>query len=178
MKKAFSILLLINFLFNLGGYYFFFWAMKVQATHELSIKIDEGDYSDNETFEIKIPITLPYPLQTNEFERQTGQFVYKQEYYQLVKQKYENDTLTIVCLKDAESKQLTKAMDSFSEASGHQPLQDGSLNIPAKIFQEYVSSLSASITGREGWSQKIGYTPYFNNVSRATLATFSPPPWA
>jgi hypothetical protein len=162
----------------MGGYYLFFWALKVQANKELSLKLDEGEYNKDETFEIKIPVALPYPLKTTDYERQTGQFVYKNEHYQMVKQKYENDTITIVCVKDMKNTHLATVMDSFSEASGNQPLEDGSLNIPMKVLQEFVSSLSATISGKNGWSQPIEHTPYFNNFNAIPLATLSPPPWA
>jgi cbb3-type cytochrome oxidase subunit 3 len=176
VKKAFSILLLAIFLFNLGGYYVLFWALKAQADQELAIKLDEGDYDENETFEIKIPITLPYPLQSNGYERQTGQFVYKQEHYQLVKQKYENDTLTIVCLKDKQTKHLTRVMDSFSEASGNTEA-DGTLNISLKMFQEYVHAISTSICCMNGWVLPITQSIYFGNYSLVAPSNPSPPPW-
>jgi len=177
MKKAFSILLLVVFLFNMGGYYLLFWVLKVEASQELSLKLDEGDYNENEIFEIKILITLPYPV-SSEYERQTGQFVYQQEHYQMVKQKYEDGILTIICVKDVDSRHLANVMDSFSESSGDQPLKDGSLNLPIKVMQEFVSSLVVQLNSGLGWSQEIGYTPYLNNFNRITLATLSPPPWA
>ena len=178
MKKAFSILLLMIFLFNLGGYYLLFWILKEQANQELSVKLDEGEYNENETFEIKIPITLPYPLQNNDYERHSGQFVYKNDHYQLVKQKYENDTLTIVCVKDAQSKHLSRVMDSFSETSNNDPSDEGALNIPMKIFQEYMSGLSTSIDGTSGWVQAIVDSIYSDGFSLVILSKPSPPPWA
>lgn len=178
MKKALSLLLLMIFLFNLGGYYLLFWALKAQASQELSLKLDVGDYDQDETIKIKIPITLPYPLQSKGYERQTGQFVYKNEPYQLVKQKYENDTLTIVCVKDVHDRHLANVMDSFSEASGNQPIKDGTLNLPTKIVQEYISILSTSLNGISGWSRSIHYTPYHIKLNLVTLTKHSPPPWA
>lgn len=178
MKKAFSILLLMIFLFNLGGYYLLFWVLKEQANQELSVKLDEGEYNENETFEIKIPITLPYPLQNNDFERHSGQFVYKNDHYQLVKQKYENDTLTIVCVKDDETKHLSRVMDSFSEASGSNPSDDGALNIPMKVFQEYMSGLSISIERTRGWVQVIQASFYADGFSLLVLSKPYPPPRA
>ena len=176
MKKVFAIGLLSAFLFNLGGYYVFFWVLKVQANKELSIKLDEGQYSEHETFEIKIPLSLPYPLQTSDYQRKSGHFVYKQEHYQLVKQKYHNDTLTIVAIKDVQSNQLTDVMDSFSETSGSQPLKDGSLNIPAKILSEYISSISISISCSDGWSRDITQSLYYEFIFNIDLSRKSPPP--
>ena len=178
MKKTVSVLLLLVFVFNLGGYYFLFWVLKAKTNQELSIQLDEGDFDQSETIEIKIPITLPYPLQSNGFERQTGQFVYKQEHYQLVKQKYENDTLTVVCVRDIQTKRLTRAMDFFGEASTQQPLSDGSVNISMKIFQEYISDVSTFLEETTGWSKRIQLTSYFFDIRLVTLSEPSPPPWA
>lgn len=171
-------MLLMVFLFNLGGYYLLFWALKAEANQELSIKLDEGDYSENETFEIKIPISLPYPLQTRGFERQSGQFTHKGEHYQLVKQKYENDTLTVVCMKDIQDKRLAQVMDSFSEASGGQPLKSGSLNLPLKMLQEFVAISLITVSGTLGWTQSIQESIYFIGHSLVVLAKPFPPPWA
>jgi hypothetical protein len=169
---------LMVFLFNLGGYYLLFWVLKAQANQELSIKLDEGDYSEKETFEIKIPISLPYPLQTRGFERQSGQFTYRGEHYQLVKQKYDNDTLTVVCMKDIKEKHLAQIMDSFSESSGSQPLKDGSLNLPSKMLQEFIAITSISISGILGWTQAIQKSIYIIGDNLVVLAKPSPPPWA
>ena len=178
MKKAFAILLLAIFLFNLGGYYVLFWALETQANRELSALLDQGQYRESETFEIKIPLTLPYPLQSSGFERQNGQFEYQGEHYQVVKQKYENDLLTIVCLKDTKANHLAKVSDAFSETSGDRPIKDGSLNIPVKVLQEFVGGQAAQLSGTSGWSKVIEHTPYFYNLALLILAKHSPPPRA
>jgi hypothetical protein len=178
VKKAFSILLLATFLFNLGGYYFFFWAMKAQASKELSTQIENEDYDESETFEIKIPIALPYPVQSSEFEKQSGDFVYQGKHYQLVKQKYENDVLTVVCLKDKKINRLAKAMDSFSEASGDQPAKNSPTSVSVKVLQDYISTFATALGTVGGWSQSILHTPYFNNFIQVSLFSLSPPPWA
>jgi cbb3-type cytochrome oxidase subunit 3 len=177
-KRAFSILILVVFLFNLGGYYFFFWALRLHANQEVSALLDDGQYDESETFEIKIPLTIPYPLQANGFERISGQFEYRGEHYQIVKQKFENDVLTIVLLKDTKANQLTKASEAFSETSGSQPVKDGSLNVSIKVLQEFVSTLTAALVGQSGWSQTLEHTPYLNSHCLFILAKHSPPPKA
>jgi cbb3-type cytochrome oxidase subunit 3 len=178
LKKVFSILLLAIFLFNLGGYYILFWALKAQANREFSALLNEGHYDESKTFEVKIPLSLPYPLQSNGFERQSGQFEYRGEHYQVVKQKYENDILTIVCLKDTKANRLAKVKDAFSETSSTQPVKDGALNIPIKVLQEFVTSFSEQLSGIAGWSQSIEHTPYFDNHNGFFLTKHSPPPRA
>jgi hypothetical protein len=178
LKKALSILMLAIFTFNLGGYYVFFWALKAQANQELSAKLDEGHYDESQTFEIQIPLTLPYPLQSTGFERQYGQFTYQGEQYQVVKQKYENDVLTIVCLKDAKVNHLEKVSAAFAETSGAQPVQEGSLNLPLKVCQDYISSITTFANSITGWSQSIQHTLYFSSTYQVNLLAFVPPPWA
>lgn len=178
LKKALSILLLAIFTFNLGGYYIFFWALKQQANQELSANLDNDIYNENETFEINIPLSMPYPVQSNGFERQSGQFAYQGEYYQIVKQKYENDVLTIVCLKNVKANHLEKVSESFSEASSAQPTQEGSLNLPLKVFQDYISIGSVITTNTTGWSQLIQSTTYFTTDYQVNLSACVPPPWA
>lgn len=170
--------MLAIFTFNLGGYYVFFWALKAKANQELSAKLDEGHYDESQTFEIQIPLTLPYPLQSNGFERQYGQFTYQGEQYQVVKQKYENDVLTIVCLKDAKANHLEKVSDAFAETSGAQPVQEGSLNLPLKVFQDYISDITIFSSTTVGWSQSLQQTLYFNSAYQVNLLVHVPPPWA
>ena len=170
--------MLVIFTFNLGGYYVFFWALKVQANQELSAKLDEGHYDESQTFEIQIPLTLPYPLQSNGYERQYGQFTYQGEQYQVVKQKHENDVLTILCLKNTKVNHLEKVSNAFSETSGAQPVQEGSLNLPLKVFQDYISDITAFSNTITGWSQAIQHTLYFSSTYQVNLSAFVPPPWA
>jgi len=121
MKKLVSIGLLILFSFNLGGYYFLFWALQSRADQQLAAKLDENINHVGNSFEVKIPLSLPYPLQQTDFQRKDGEFVYKNEHFRLVKQKLEHDTLTIVCVKDQKSQQLTHVMEEFSaKTSGDQ----------------------------------------------------------
>jgi hypothetical protein len=176
VKKIFTIALLITFLFNLGGYYVFFWALKVQANKELSFRLDEGKYKEQETFEIKIPLSLPYPLQTTDFQRQSGHFTYKHEHYQLVKQKYANDTLTIIAIKDVQSNQLANAMDTFSESSGTQSAKDGVLNVQGKVLIEYLNAASTALSMIDGWSRIISPVDYLEFFPAVSIALKSPPP--
>jgi hypothetical protein len=171
-------LLLAIFTFNMGGYYLFFWVLKQQANQELSIKLDAGHYDESETFEVNIPLSLPYPLQSNGYERQSGQFAYHGEHYQIVKQKYENDVLTVVCLKNAKASHLEKVSESFTETSSAPADQEGSLNLPLKVFQDYISIGTIIPNTISGWWQAFDYTPYFTSNYQVNLSTLALPPWA
>lgn len=170
-------MLLAIFTFNMGGYYLFFWALKQQANQELSAKLDAGHYNESETFEVNIPLSLPYPLQSNGYERQSGQFAYQGEHYQIVKQKYENDVLTIVCLKDTKATHLEKVSDNFADNSSTTP--EGALNLPLKVFQDYVSCVTSMAKLVDGWSLSVQQnTLYLSSYYQVNLSSLAPPPWA
>lgn len=120
MKKAFSLLLLAAFLFNLGGYYLLFWVLEARTDAHLSARLDIDHYYEHETFEVKLPLTLPYPINAESFQRLDGKFEHNGEFYKLVKHRLVNDTLFVVLIKNQELRKLTKAFHEFAVQS-HQP---------------------------------------------------------
>ena len=81
------------FLFNVGGYYLVFWGVRTQAKKDLLHRLDADQYSSEDLVVLSIPVNLPYPIQQNGYERVDGEFEYGGEYYNLVKQRLQNDTL-------------------------------------------------------------------------------------
>ncbi|HTH58372.1 MAG TPA: hypothetical protein VL728_20135 [Cyclobacteriaceae bacterium] len=173
MKKIVSVGLLILFTFNLGGYYFLFWALQSRADQQLSRQLDENINNVGNSFEIKIPLNLPYPLQQTDFQRKDGEFVYKSEHFRLVKQKLANDTLTIVCVKNQKAQQLINLMDEFSKTSSDQT--DGVM-LSGKVLQEYEPFEFFQMMTASGWTQNQGDYPSTSDLHSITLASPSPPP--
>ena len=169
--------MLLIFTFNLGGFYAVIWVLKAQANHETSALLDEGHYNEQETFEVKIPLSLPYPVQSDsDYERHSGEFKHEGQVYQVVKQKYENDALIIVCIKDTKATHLEKISNNLVENAGAQT--EGSLNLSLKVFQDYISIDQAITNSVTGWSQSIGDTLYKRATYQANLSAIAPPPWA
>ena len=138
MKKALAIFFLSLFLFNVGGYYVVFWVLQFQYDLKIASIIQAGSYQKDETVELKIPMTLPYPLQPRDFERISGKFEYQGEYYELVKQKLENDTLRVVCLKNHDKQQLVSTMTNYVKLSNDLPgTAQKAFNFLGKLLKEY-----------------------------------------
>jgi hypothetical protein len=147
LKKTLSILMLIIFLFNVGGYYIVFWALRYQSNKNLETILDAGTYSNEGTVELKIPINIPYPLQPAEFERSNGEFELNGEYYQLVKQKLENDTLHVLLIKDTHEKKLVETMTDYANLSNDFGGKDHkALNLLGKLLKEYNPGSAISIS--------------------------------
>ncbi|HEY4653031.1 MAG TPA: hypothetical protein VIH22_00885, partial [Cyclobacteriaceae bacterium] len=72
MKRLFSIFFLLLFLFNIGGYYFVFVGLQYKASREFSERLDNNEYDEEETYLFKLPLTLPYQITENGYERVSG----------------------------------------------------------------------------------------------------------
>jgi hypothetical protein len=138
LKKALAILLLFVFLFNVGGYYIVFWVLQHQYSLKIAAIIDSGSYVEEETMELKIPMTLPYPLQPRDFERISGKFEYQGEYFELVKQKLEKDTLHVIVLKNHDEKRLVSTMNQYVKLSNDLPgTEQKAYNFLGKLLKDY-----------------------------------------
>lgn len=178
MKKLFAVIVLVVFLFNIGGYYLFFWGLHFNATVELTQKLDQGDYPSEKTFEFKIPLSVPYPIYGNGFDRARGDFEHEGKFYSLVKQKLENDTLFIICIKNEKKQQLAKAFTDYANVSndtGNAASKAGS-DLLSKLFKDFNGSGFLEVIQCEGWSRKIN----FSGITEAPVEMYteivSPPP--
>lgn len=178
MKKVLAILLLVVFLFNVGGYYVLFWGLHFSAKTELIQRLDSEDYSELETFEFKIPLNIPYPIQNRGFDRVAGEFEHNGEFYELVKQKLENDTLHIVCVKNKAKQKLTQVFEKYARVSND---ADGAASnagndLLSKIVKDFNSPSLAEIIKGNGWSRALEYGGTASAVIKMIREVISPPP--
>ena len=134
MKRLLAIFFLSVFLFNIGGYYLAFWSIRVHAKKELLNRLDAEQYDASALTVLAIPLSLPYPVQQSDYERVDGELEYQGEYYKLVKQKIENDTLFVVCIKDTDEKKLSIALSDYAKVANDLPTQSKqTLTLLAKL---------------------------------------------
>ena len=104
MRQLTAIGLLALLLFNMLGHYPVYMGMQWHARQDMERHLDNQDVEGQELFEVKIPISLPYWQNMTAYERVDGRFEHNGEFYTLFKQKVQNDTLHLVCVKDHEQK--------------------------------------------------------------------------
>jgi hypothetical protein len=114
--------------------------MQRQAHARLLHRLDAENYSKHELVVITLPLTLPYPVYQQDYERVDGEFEYKGEFYKLVKQKLENDTLFLVCIKDREAKKIASVLSDFSKMSNDLPGSKQAQNFLGKLHKDYNTS--------------------------------------
>ena len=178
MKKVISIFLLLIFTFNLGGYYLFFWLLKKQSDLDIIRNLDQGNYESYDLMEIKIPLALPYPIQPSEFERKDGEFDHQGRFYKMVKQKFENDTITIVCIKDDKAKNIADARDQFHFrfSGGSNPNTETALNYFWNLQKILFSNTLQVKLSAIGWSREITRHDSQHYLSTFFLFLLTPPP--
>ena len=179
MKRAFSIFFLALFLFNVGGYYFVYWGLQSKAKKDLLHRLDADNYSSEDLIVISVPMSLPYPLQQQGYERVDGEFEYHGDYYQLVKQRLEKDTLFMVCIKDKGKNKLVKVLNEYSNYANNLPVgSDRTLDLFGKLFKDYTPGASLYVAIGNGWSAPIQYGEQQITLFGLALSITSPPPRA
>jgi hypothetical protein len=178
VKKAFAITLLVLFVFQFVGYYFIYVGLRYHAKSELLSRLDAKDYSSEETITLRIPFTLPYWMDSRGYERVNGEFQYQGEFYHLVEQKLEKDTLYVVCIKDANETRLHGAMADYVKLTNDIPTSSQkNVKLFGSLMKDYVKGTGTVILKiQDGWSQEHLFgNPSFRLLSLSS-PVYSPPP--
>ena len=180
LKKITAIGLLILILFNALGFYGGFVGLRYKARKEIVQRLDDDEYRHDETITLKVPLSIPYNTDDDNYERVNGEIEYQGEFYRLVKQKLSNDTLYIVCIRDIKSKQIKQALADYVKSFTDKPADHKSQTKTQITFiKDFLPSRFAISNGTEGWIRFVGrtYSPFasFQNIA---VAIFGPPPKA
>ena len=126
-------------LLNVMGYYGVFLGLEYKNDKDMLQRLDAERYSDLEAVTIKIPISVPYAMDSKDFERVDGKFEHNGEFYRLVKQKLSQDTLYVICVKDHEKKRIDEAITSFVKTFTDKPIDNHSNSkIVINFIKDYI----------------------------------------
>lgn len=179
LKRLVSIALLLVFLFNVGGYYVVFYALRYQADLATRTRLDAGQYSEEETSVIKIPMAIPYPVQEGVYQAMTGKFAHDGLFYKGIKQKIENDTLFIVCVRDADTKHIDDVMKNYQKVANDESSKSKQgQSILSKLLKEYETFNTFHVEQQGGWAQALSYiSSSSTDLPNAEHGVQPPPPW-
>ena len=176
LKKLIAIFLVLLLLFNALGFFGLFIGLRYKSALDLVERLDKQEYLDEETVTLRIPMTLPYHLDS-EYERVDGEIEHNGEFYRLVKQKLQKDTLYIVCIKDYGSKRITQALADYVETFTDKPIDAKSTG---KLFTSFIKDfLPTSIEispASAGWNYAVSSADIIDSFSSRSIAVVSPPP--
>lgn len=72
--------------------------MQLKINDRLELSLDNKRYEDSKLIELKVPLTLPYQIGWSEYQRCDGEIEVDGVLYKLVKRKFANDTLYVMCM--------------------------------------------------------------------------------
>ena len=177
VKRSVAIFFLVIFLFNLRGYYLVFWGLRSKAKTDLLHRLDADAFSSEEVVVLTLPVSLPYPIHEARYERADGEVEYNGEFYRLVKQKIEKDTLFMVCIKDRQQKKLQRAMNDYVSLANSLPASaKHTMDLLAKIFKDFTRSSDILLSLRGGWSTDILFSVKDFSLLQQVYPIDSPPP--
>lgn len=169
--------MLLVFLFNVGGYYFMFYGLTYHAKKKLVQRFDKEDYLEEETVTLTVPITMPYPIFTDDFQRVNGEFEYNGQHLKLIKQKLEGDVLYIVCYQDRDAKRIIDAFSDFAKFSNDLPLSSkNSMTFMGKMIKDYEPVQKAEQVNSIGCNLSLEFSQKMFRLLDREHSVFVPPP--
>lgn len=152
MKRILAIALIFVLALNIIGYYGVFLGMQHLRDVAMAATFDAGEYNESETIRIAIPVSVPYMADDLEFKRVDGKFEYQGEHYRLVKQKYTQDTLMVVCVRDNDAKEMDKALEDYLTSFTDKPHEQSQASKISQSFsKDYLSQIISLSTLSMGW---------------------------
>lgn len=138
------------------GYYGVFLGIQYRNDIAMTNVLDADQYDDDQTFTIKIPVSVPYMTNNEDFVRVDGKFEHNGEHYRLVKQKYANDTLVVVCVKDLETKRISEALSNYvKNFSDKAADQNQHSTISVNFIKDYLPQTFSIRTLSPGWEADV-----------------------
>ena len=154
-----------------------FWVLRLHTDQQINYRLDSNQYDPGETVELKIAVTLPYPIYTQEFQRINGRFEHGGEFYKLVKQKYEHDTLYIVCIRDHQTRELVKTMDDYVEMTqAGPPANQKALSFLSKLIKDFYSHVGVNIIHQYGFRIAALFGERAEFFLQPLIPVHAPPP--
>ncbi len=162
---------------NTLGYYAVFLGLQYQNKVAMTERFDADQYDASQEITIKIPLTVPYMADDADYKRVDGAFEHNGQFYRLVKQKYEKDTLIVVCVPDVENKRINQALSdyvmSFSDNAEDQN-QSGSISM--SFIKDYLPQSFSIQSESTGWQMAVISPGYSDNLVPTFSASVIHPP--
>lgn len=152
-------------LLNAMGYYGIFLGMQYSNDLTMNRSLDSGSYDEVHAVTIKIPVTIPYMQDQTDFSRATGKFEHEGQLYRIVKQRYVQDTLTIICIKDIAHEKIDTLLTAYVKTFTDKTSDDSSyIKILISLIKYYLAEPFLIRSTTDGWSAEI-----ILNTNKGTL---------
>lgn len=176
MKKATAIFFACLVLLNAMGFYGILIGIQYQSSRALETRLDNDQYDLSETVTLKFPMTLPYQMDNESFERVDGKVAHNGEFYRLVKQRLQKDTLYIVCIKDQDGKRIAEALSDYVKTYTDKPADTKQSLKSFSFIKDFLLTVTNLQSLSAGWNHDVDFVSaavYYNSIPAMHP---SPPP--
>jgi hypothetical protein len=111
-------------LFNSIGYYFIFPVLENWSTVKLDAAIDNGNYTEEGLFELKVPLNMPYQSRITGFVRCYGEVTVDGLVYTYVKMKIDGDMMVLKCIANHNKQQIKSSFDNLAKSNSSQDMEN------------------------------------------------------
>lgn len=179
MRKILSIFLLSCFCLYYFGYIFYFFAFQHQLNRVWDQHIWEETYDVSSTEMIEIPLSIPYMANQEDFQTTNLSMEIEGQFLRVVKQRYQNDTLQIVYLKDHQKQKLDEQVSDWIKSitdNSQNSSQERSLIFAKILPKDFMANEIASLAFLE--IRLVAFKNIFsqNPYSDIFISLNSPPP--
>ena len=175
VKRLIAIAVLHVFLLNVLGYYGILLGLRAHAEKELSEMLDSDMYDLGGSVTFKIPLTVPYGVNSEFYERVSGQFEKDGITYRMVKQRLFHDTLYIVCVKDDLASKINNALADLAQSFAGQDDDDQKTAAPG-FLKDYITSVTSLAPSQPGWQLDVVRTSVPRNFFDSYFSSIVHPP--
>lgn len=176
MTRAKSIVLAFILLLNTVGYYGIF--LGLQYKHEIAMTrvIDLGSHGSLETVTLKVPVSIPYITDQMDYQRTIGQFEHNGELYRMISQRYANDTLTVVCIRDVEHKRISAALTEYVKNFSDKAPDHQTSKLRLTLINEYLPASGCLTCSTKGWVMAVRQRQLITELIAGYSPTIVHPP--
>jgi hypothetical protein len=162
---------------NTLGYYGVFLGLQYQNSVAMTRQLDADVYDESQAVTIQIPLTVPYMYNDADFKRAEGLFQYQGEFYRLIKQKYADDTLTVIAIRDSETKRINQAMSDYvmTFTDSGEDNQDAA-KLTVSFIKDYISQSIEIVSISIGWQKDVSTDNYASTLIPTFTASVIHPP--
>jgi hypothetical protein len=172
VKRLFAIVILNIFLLNVLGYYGVLLGLKAVSGDDLTERLNSDMYDLGATVTFQIPLSVPYGVDSKNYEPVSGEFEKDGVVYRLVKQRLYKDILYIVCIRDEQTSKINNALADFVQSFAGQDDDSQQKTASPGFIKDYVNtqiSLTNVITGWEKEVTRVSAPQYFFDSYSASI---------
>jgi hypothetical protein len=176
MRKIFSILLCVLFLFNVSGYFVVFKLMQYNARQEMQASI-KNKIPDNEIKEIIIPNSeIALSSLTFRFVHE-NEIIYNGCLYDIVKKRTNGNNTIFYCVLDTQENRLVSGLnENFKRNTDQVPAKNKTNPLTQNIIKEALPENKTSFKIKLLSTET--HFNYLSNILEEYIPVFSPPPKA